>query len=55
MDIRPSTRGATVKGARELTALSLEVIDKQIALELSARKNCSRSHRERHRRVAAHS
>jgi hypothetical protein len=38
MDTRPSTRGATVKGAREATKLSLEVIDKQIALELSARK-----------------
>jgi hypothetical protein len=36
-DTRPSTRGAKVKGAREPTTLSLDVIDKQIALELSAR------------------
>jgi hypothetical protein len=38
MDTRPSTRGAKVKGGRKATALSPEVIDKQIALELSARK-----------------
>jgi hypothetical protein len=31
---RPSARRETVKGAREETTLSLEVIDKQIALEL---------------------
>ena len=33
-DTGPSTRGEKVKGAREPTALSLEVIDTQIALEL---------------------